>query len=317
MLSNMQRILTGRLLAVMMVPAALLLCFTSAAHPAVAQQPSQVEANAALIRQFWDIFNTGNLDTIGALIAPDAVQRNIPPGSTQGRAGYLEGLNVFLTGFPDVHATITELAAEGDHVTIRLVTRGPNTGPISGLPPTGKKVEIESFDEFIISGGVITDAWAIQDRLAKLIQLGFLPLPPGAYVVDTRAADPASGRQPSQPDANKTLVNQFFAAISAGRLSDLAAVVSPTVVDHNPAYPYQPAGLAGLQQSLGIITAFPVGQVTVSSLVAQGDTVFARVSTSVPLTVTAFFEFRIVNGTIVDVWHLDDHIDALLQLLTS
>ena len=54
-------------------------------------------------------------------------------------------LEQFFTAFPDSHAKILDMFAEGEKVIARLDIHGKNTGSFAGQPPTGRKVNFESY----------------------------------------------------------------------------------------------------------------------------------------------------------------------------
>ncbi|MCJ7548149.1 MAG: ester cyclase, partial [Anaerolineae bacterium] len=73
------------------------------------------EGNKTTLRRFFEeLFNEGNLDVIGEIVAEDYVNHDPAPGEQPG----LEGLKAFITGmrssFPDGHFGIEDQIAEGD-----------------------------------------------------------------------------------------------------------------------------------------------------------------------------------------------------------
>ena len=51
----------------------------------------------------------------------------------------------FRRGFPDLHADVADIVAEGDRVAIRVVVTGTHNGPFFGHAPSGRPVSIEQF----------------------------------------------------------------------------------------------------------------------------------------------------------------------------
>lgn len=101
------------------------------------------EANKALVRRFYDAANRGALDDFDDFVAPDFIDHNALPGQSPGVQGLKEGIGAFRAGFPDIHATIMDLVAEGDKVVVRTAAHGTHTGPLLGVPPTGKGAEFK------------------------------------------------------------------------------------------------------------------------------------------------------------------------------
>src|SRR5579862_10032533 len=97
-------------------------------------------ANIALVRSALDAFNEGDLDTCVARMGPDFVMNlaGLPP--MRGPDVWRQGANVIRLGFPDLHARIDDLVAEGDRVAVRLTFRGTHQGEFLGVPATGRTV---------------------------------------------------------------------------------------------------------------------------------------------------------------------------------
>jgi predicted ester cyclase len=119
-------------------------------------------------------------------------------------------------------------------------------------------------------------------------------------------------------EARKTLVRQVYAAFSTGSVDDLDDAVAPDYRDRTPA-PNQSAGLEGLKEIVGAFrTAFPDGQLMAEEMIAEGDTVVARVTLSgthtapffgvqpsgQPVSAEGVETFRIAGGRIIESWSL-------------
>ncbi len=100
------------------------------------------------------------------------------------------------------------------------------------------------------------------------------------------------------------------------------------VVDHNPG-PGQPPGKAGLKQALEIFkNAFPDSQIAIEQLVAEGDKVVDHATfqgthtgsllgvapTGKPVMIHASDVYRIANGKIVELWHVEDIVGMMQQI---
>ena len=57
----------------------------------------------------------------------------------------------------------------------RKVFTGTHLGPLQGIEPTGRRVEIHVIDIVRVAGGKIVEHWNCVDRLGLLAQLGALP----------------------------------------------------------------------------------------------------------------------------------------------
>src|SRR5215469_5208973 len=85
-----------------------------------------------------------------------------------------------LTAFPDYHAEILEVVAEGDRVVARVQFTGTNDGPYEGRPPTHNKLSFSTADFFRIDCGKIAEHWDVVNVLPRMIALGQIQPPVSA-----------------------------------------------------------------------------------------------------------------------------------------
>ena len=117
-------------------------------------------------------------------------------------------------------------------------------------------------------------------------------------------------------EAKKALVRRVYDALNTGNADSLDEVVATDFVDHDPV-PGQSPGLAGLKQAIALFRqAFPDGEVAVEELIAEGDTVVARVRlrgtqvgeflgappAGVPVAVDGVEIFRLARGKVAEGW---------------
>jgi predicted ester cyclase len=81
----------------------------------------------------------------------------------------------FRAAFPDIHVAVEDVIANGDKVVVRLTFSGTHTGPLMGMPPTGKFVTITGIAIDRIQNGKIVEHWVNRDDLGMLQQLGMIP----------------------------------------------------------------------------------------------------------------------------------------------
>jgi predicted ester cyclase len=141
----------------------------------------------ALIRRLYDEgINRRDAVASAAFYAPDAKNH----GRTVGRDGMQKVFEALFSTFPDFHYRIEEATAEGERVVCKVMMTGTHRGEptalpeafggmLTGVPPTGKKVEVLQFHSFRVSGGEITEHSAVRDDLGMCKQLGLLRAPSG------------------------------------------------------------------------------------------------------------------------------------------
>ena len=134
------------------------------------------EENKALFRRFVDeILNGKNTDVIEELMAPDMVDHDLMPGVAPGLEGMKNLMNMFLGAFPDLHATIDLLIAEGDLVAGRMTNTGTHTGDFMEIPATGKQVKFTEIHIVRIANGKAVEHWGNSDDMGMMQQLGVIP----------------------------------------------------------------------------------------------------------------------------------------------
>ena len=129
------------------------------------------EANAMLARRWFTEGWAGNLDLADDLFAAD-FRTN---GKRVGPAGPKRNVTNRLTGFPDMQSSIKEQIALDDKVVMRVMFRGTHLGLYSGVPPTGKVVEVMALILWRFEEGKVVEDWTVADQFGLFQQLGVLP----------------------------------------------------------------------------------------------------------------------------------------------
>jgi steroid delta-isomerase-like uncharacterized protein len=135
------------------------------------------EENKKLIRRYQEAYNSGRLDELESILAPNLVSHNHQPGLPAGLAGAKMAHQGAVAAFPDVKTTIDDLVAEGDKITALGTLTGTNTGSFMGAPPTGKSFKVSTMSVFRIANGKIVEHWGVVDGVGIVQQLGLMPSP--------------------------------------------------------------------------------------------------------------------------------------------
>jgi predicted ester cyclase len=155
--------------------------FPSSAY--VAPTPAGTKLGKANIAKFESIvergLNKGDLSVIREAVSPKVVDHQLyGPGYPGGRGGILALTAALRTAFPDLHAVATTLVASnnGTQTFAIIRTTGTNTGPYLGVPPTGRKIDLNIVESALWKNGVMVEHWGVADNIGLLGQLGFFPL---------------------------------------------------------------------------------------------------------------------------------------------
>lgn len=80
----------------------------------------------------------------------------------------------WIAGFPDCTFHLSHLIADDALVAALMPWTGTQTGPVLGLPPTGRPVHVGQIVIFRVVDGKITEAWEEWDEYRMRQQLGDL-----------------------------------------------------------------------------------------------------------------------------------------------
>ncbi|HXG13238.1 MAG TPA: ester cyclase [Gemmataceae bacterium] len=142
---------------------------------------SSPEENKKLIRYLIEEgLNKGNFDLLDQHFTPDyrVHLAGNPVSPPPGPQAVKMVIGMWRAAFGDWHMTIEQLVAEGDFVANRFTTRGTHTGPLMGIPPTGKKMVVHGQELHRLANGKVAETWVCDDLPGILVQLGIVQPPP-------------------------------------------------------------------------------------------------------------------------------------------
>jgi predicted ester cyclase len=132
-----------------------------------------------LTRRTWEeILPSGDMDALAAVIDPECVNHDLPPGATQGVEGVLRTIGWLHRAFSEQRYEVHRLVGEGDMVVIDATLHARHTGEFVGIPPTGREIALRSIHTIRYVDGREAETWALSDRLGLLQQLGAAPAAP-------------------------------------------------------------------------------------------------------------------------------------------
>jgi steroid delta-isomerase-like uncharacterized protein len=134
-----------------------------------------VEDNKQAMRRFYqEVINGRNLDALDELLTPDGVDHTF---GSQNAEQAKQFFGMVQQAFPDLHAEVHDVIAEGDLVAVRVTYTGTHQGEFVGIPATGKQTTTNGVDWFRMQGGRQAEHWGGPDMLSLLAQLGVMPGP--------------------------------------------------------------------------------------------------------------------------------------------
>jgi len=111
--------------------------------------------NSKELARLWidAVWNKKDTSAISQLMAHDVF--GVTEGSPiQSREQFVSHLYTpFVQAFPDLHADIEGIVAEGDEAAVRWTITGTHTGPLMHLAPSGKRVRFSGITWFKFKDG--------------------------------------------------------------------------------------------------------------------------------------------------------------------
>lgn len=135
-----------------------------------------LEENKAAVRRIYDeLWNERRLEVADEVIVEGAV--NYDTGLTPMPFGPEEmkgTVRMVTAGFPDNRHEVEEVIAEGDTVVLRCTLTGTQEGEFMGIPPTGRRIEVNEIHIYRLEGGKAVEHRAGRDDLGAMRQLGVI-----------------------------------------------------------------------------------------------------------------------------------------------
>jgi steroid delta-isomerase-like uncharacterized protein len=117
-----------------------------------------------LVRSFYDdLWNCWDDDLVDDVLASDFEFRGSLGTSTVGRGGWRRYRDTIRAGSADFHNHVVTVVAEHPCAAARLVYSGTHTGPLLGLPATGRRFEYAGAAFFTVDNGMLARAWVLGD----------------------------------------------------------------------------------------------------------------------------------------------------------
>jgi predicted SnoaL-like aldol condensation-catalyzing enzyme len=127
-----------------------------------AKQTSNLERNKQLLRTVTaEFLNKHDVTAVDRLYHAGYIQHNkqAPPG----RDGVKTFFTQLFTAFPDLHATIDHIAAEGDRVFAFMTWKATHKADLFDLKASGQPIVIHTAEIFRIQDGRMIEHWDTVD----------------------------------------------------------------------------------------------------------------------------------------------------------
>jgi predicted ester cyclase len=133
----------------------------------------------ARVKKWLSAWNSGNLDPLDEVFAPDSLYHVPPFPDLPGLPAHKQFIQAARITYPDFHIELTEIIHQEDRSAVFWTWSGTFSGPSQAVPtpPTGKFGQVLGCHILHWEGGKIKEAWHIGDWLGLLTQHGVFPQP--------------------------------------------------------------------------------------------------------------------------------------------
>jgi predicted ester cyclase len=148
-------------------------------HGGSAQALAQAEesvTNVSKIQLLLDeVWDQGKLDVADDILAPDIVNHDKPPGAGDGLEEFKHHVLDLRGASSEFHVEVEYVFGADEWVMARFRWQGLQDGPIFGIPPSGRRIDVPQHSVWRFHEGKATDFWYCWDETRFLIQIGVIP----------------------------------------------------------------------------------------------------------------------------------------------
>jgi steroid delta-isomerase-like uncharacterized protein len=126
---------------------------------------------AVVRRLIEEVINGRSYSVLSAIAHEDYVYRT-PHEELRGPGALQALFEGYRESFPDLNIRIDRAFGDGENVATRFTLTGTHTGPLMGVPPTGRSVSVSGVVLSRVRDGRIVDEWELIDTTALMSQLG-------------------------------------------------------------------------------------------------------------------------------------------------
>ncbi|HTR89298.1 MAG TPA: ester cyclase, partial [Solirubrobacteraceae bacterium] len=131
----------------------------------------------AIVRRYFETIDAHDVQAAAAMWAPDGRENVRGQGLFVGPEGVREFIGGLVEAIPDLRMEILATTAQEERCAVQWRISGTFAGPgrLSGVAPTGHRVELEGVDVLTVADGLIQANEAFADTMALPRQIGMLP----------------------------------------------------------------------------------------------------------------------------------------------
>lgn len=139
--------------------------------PAKAKRSSDAQTRK-LVVAYSKAWAKADLKKLDALTSDRIALHSPPPGLTPDKQGVLDSARLMHEAFPDQELKLDHVIASKDEAACHFTISGTHTGDFMGLPPTGRRVQIEGVSIVKVRNGKVVEDITEIDAMGLMDQLG-------------------------------------------------------------------------------------------------------------------------------------------------
>jgi len=135
-----------------------------------------VRSAEAVVRSYFDAVIARDPAAMAEHWADEGIEDIVPVGVFRGPDEVKAYFTELFTAVPDAEMTLERVLAQDDNVVVQWRMSGTfDGGPLMGVEPTGRRIELRGLDWLEVEGDKITRNTAFADGAALARGMGMLP----------------------------------------------------------------------------------------------------------------------------------------------
>jgi steroid delta-isomerase-like uncharacterized protein len=136
--------------------------------------PPTEATNAELIRWAFDMLNEHDVRPLRPFWTEETVER-FPDRTCRGADEIARYFEDTFAALPDFHMEVLTVVEQGEDVFVHWRLTGTHQGSVLGIEPTGKRVELDGIDHFVLRDGKVVSNFVVFDQMQYARQIGLMP----------------------------------------------------------------------------------------------------------------------------------------------
>jgi steroid delta-isomerase-like uncharacterized protein len=130
--------------------------------------------DAVIRRWFRDVWNQGREEMIERYLTSDAIVHGLGSEVMIGPEQFKPYSRAIHDALRDIEVTVVRTLVEGDTVVAHCHVTAHHTGPLFGIPPTGRTVDFWGMTMARVVNGQLAEGWNCFDFLTMYQQIGWV-----------------------------------------------------------------------------------------------------------------------------------------------